>query len=235
MAFDRYRVLAVVPARGGSKGIVRKNLQEINYQSLIAITSTFIQTIDWIDRAIVSTDDEQILEEARRVGLEVPFVRPADLAQDNSRSIDMWAHALIESEKHFDTEFHLSILLEPTSPIRKAGDLESVMRKIVEGCFDSVFTVSASDSKAHPLKQLKIQNGRVYNYLSKGGEITARQQLESVYHRNGVAYVMTRDALLEKRPIVGDNSSVVVIREPTINIDTYEDLELARYYFSKST
>lgn len=117
MSFRSHTVLAVVPARGGSKGIPRKNLRTIGGRSLVAHA-------DWIDAAVFSTDDAEIAEEGRHNGLKVSFMRPPRLAHDRAGSIAVWRHAWLASESHFGARFDLSVLLEPTSPMRRPEDVE---------------------------------------------------------------------------------------------------------------
>ena len=119
MAWQGRKVLAVVPARGGSKGIPRKNLCKVGGMSLIAHAARTARALDWIDRAVLSTDDEEMADEGRRHGLEVPFLRPAELASDTASGVDVWRHAWLESERHYGCRFDLSVLLQPTTPLRR--------------------------------------------------------------------------------------------------------------------
>ena len=232
MSYKGYNVLAVIPARGGSKGIPRKNLCKAGGISLVARAVKFTKALMWIDRVVLSTDDREIAEEGRKYGAEVPFLRPLELAGDTSKSVDVWRHALIEVEKYYNTSFEISILLEPTSPFREPRHMEEVVEKLVEGGYDSVLTVSETDSKGHPLKQMVIKDNRVGYYDDAGKDIIARQQLTPVYHRNGVAYAIMRKCLVEQKTIIGANASAVIIDEPLVNIDTKHDLMIAQFLMS---
>jgi CMP-N-acetylneuraminic acid synthetase len=101
MSYKGFNILAVIPARGGSKGIPRKNLRLIAGISLVGHAVKTAQSVKWIDQIIVSTDDEEIAEESRKYGAQVPFMRPPELAGDNAGSADMWKHAWLESEAYF--------------------------------------------------------------------------------------------------------------------------------------
>ena len=125
------KILCVVPARGGSKSIPRKNLQVVAGVSLVGRAALIIQELDYIDRAIVSTDDIEIAEEAVKYGLEAPFMRPERLSQDLSTSLDMWKHAWISAENYYDEIYDVSILLEPTSPLRRPEDITTTVNKII--------------------------------------------------------------------------------------------------------
>jgi CMP-N-acetylneuraminic acid synthetase len=229
MSYKGYNVLAVIPARGGSKGIPRKNLCKAGGISLVARAVKFTKALMWIDRVVLSTDDREIAEEGRKYGAEVPFLRPLELAGDTSKSVDVWRHALIEAEKYYNTTFDISILLEPTSPFREPRHVEEVVKKLVDGDYNSVLTVSETDSKSHPLKQMVIKDNHVGYYDDAGKDIIARQQLTPVYHRNGVAYAVTRKCLVEQKTIIGSNASAVIIDEPLVNIDTEQDLKKAHF------
>ena len=120
-------------------------------------------------------------------------------------------------------------MLQPTSPMRKPEHITETLKKLVDGNYDAVWTVSETDSKGHPLKQLVINNDKLRYYDKRGKKIIARQQLKPVYHRNGIAYALTRECILKKKTIHTDNSSAVVINDILVNIDTEFDLMLADY------
>ena len=221
------RILAVVPARGGSKGIPLKNIHPLAGKPLIAYTAEVVRALDWIDCAVVSTDSEKIAQAARAAGLAVPFLRPESIAGDRIADWDVLVHALGECERLHGGVYDVVLMLQPTSPFRTAAQVEATARKLIAGNYDAVWTLSLTDSKAHPLKQL-ILNGEFVDYYDpRGAEIIARQQLTPVYHRNGVAYAITRQCLLEQGSIKGRRCSAVVIEGPVANIDTHLDLRIA--------
>jgi CMP-N-acetylneuraminic acid synthetase len=223
-------VLAVVPARGGSKGIRLKNLREVGGRSMVARVGEVIQAIKEIDRAVVSTDHAGIAEAAERAGIAAPFYRPHDLSGDVVGDYEVLAHALQAAEAADQRQYDIVVMLQPTSALRTAGEVSAAIRMLVEGQWDSVWTVSPTDSKAHPLKQLTVSNGGGLDYYDPAGaRIVARQQLEPVYHRNGVAYVMTRECLFEQRTIRGAKAGALVLTRPHISIDTELDISLAEF------
>lgn len=224
------RVLAIVPARGGSKGIRLKNLREVGGISLVARAGILASEVEEIDRAVVSTDHEAIAAAAEAGGLSAPFRRPEALSGDRIADWDVLHHALQEMERLDDVVYDIILMLQPTSPGRTAEDVRESLRMLVAGAFDSVWTLSQTDSKSHPLKQLtRAEDGSFGYYDSRGAQIIARQQLDKVYHRNGVAYAITRDCLERQRSIMGSKPGALVIDRPLVNIDTEIDLAWAEF------
>jgi CMP-N,N'-diacetyllegionaminic acid synthase len=233
MSIHGKTVLVVVPARGGSKGILKKNLQLVDGKSLIARAAEVARELAWVDQAVISTDDEEMMAEGVRHGLVAPFIRPSSLSGDSSSAASMWKHAVIEAEAYFGCTFDYTALLEPTSPFRKAKHVLQAIETLIFSGYDSVISVSETDSKAHPLKQLVIDHGKLGSYEQDGDLIVARQQLNPVYHRNGVVYAIEREALLKGKPILGENTAALLISEPVVNIDTQFELELANWMEQK--
>jgi CMP-N-acetylneuraminic acid synthetase len=228
VAWHGDQVLAVVPARGGSKGIPRKNLREVGGLSLIARTARVIRQLEWIDHAVISTEDEGMREEGRRFGLEAPFARPAALADDHIRGPDVLAHAWTECERIYRVRFEYALYLEPTSPLRRPEDVERTFQVLAEGPFDSACTVSRSPGHFTPHKCLLIDEaGLVRFYLDEGRNITARQQIPPYYYRNGAAYAVKRAPFRHTGLVIGERTAAVVIDRPLINIDDPLELEFA--------
>jgi CMP-N-acetylneuraminic acid synthetase len=136
-------------------------------------------------------------------------------------------HALEATEAVDGRQYDILVMLQPTSVLRTADEVTATIRMLVGGQWDSVWTVSITDSKAHPLKQLTISDGALDYYDPAGARIVARQQLQPVYHRNGVAYAMTRACLVEQRTIMGARAGALVLESPHISIDTEWDISLA--------
>jgi len=221
--YKNQRTLAVVPARGGSKGVHLKNLHPLCGKPLLAYTADVIHQLAYFDRAVVSTDHQQIAQVAREHNLSVVY-RPEELSGDRIGDWDVLDHALREAEREDGVLYDVVVMLQPTSPLRKAEHDRATIEKCVDGNWDAVWTVSPTDLKYHPLKALIIdENGAMDLYDARGKQIIARQQLQPVYHRNGVAYALTRDCILNQKTIMGANWSAVVIEEPQISIDTLED------------
>ena len=229
------RVLAVVPARGGSKGIPLKNLREVGGVPLVARVGHLLRELGFVDRAIVSTDHAGIARVAEAAGLAAPFMRPEDLSGSTIGDQQVLEHALREMERLDGVRYDIAIMLQPTSPSRTADQVRMAATMLVEGGYDAVWTVSPTDGKAHPLKQLaRSEDGRLGFYDPAGAAITARQQLPPVFHRNGIAYVFTRDCLLNQKTIMGANTGALIIEGPIANIDTEFDLEYANWLLARN-
>lgn len=219
------RVLAVVPARGGSKGIPLKNLRQIRGQTLVARVGAIIAAIPEIDRSVVSTDHEDIAEEAESAGIDAPFRRPPELSGDQVGDYDVLIDALGRVETLDQCRYDIVLMLQPTSPLRTPAHVTATLRMLVDGRWDSVWTVSPTDTKAHPLKQLVLSaDGALDYYDPRGAQIIARQQLTAVYHRNGIAYAMTRECLVEQKAIKGERNGALVVDGEHVSIDTERDL-----------
>jgi CMP-N,N'-diacetyllegionaminic acid synthase len=219
------RILAVCPARGGSKGIPLKNLKLFRGEPLVAHVGHIVSVLPMIDRAVVSTDHDGIAKTAEASGLGAPFRRPAELSGDQVADAAVLAHALEEMERRDDVRYDIVVMLQPTSPLREPEHVEGAIRMLVDGDWDAVWSVSETDSKSHPLKQLTVEQERLDYYDPAGAEIIARQQLSPVYHRNGVAYALTRRCLVEIGSIKGPRTGAFVIDGEMISIDTMSDLE----------
>jgi CMP-N-acetylneuraminic acid synthetase len=223
------RVLAVVPARGGSKGIPLKNLALVNGRPLISYTLDVALQMDWIDMISVSTDHKKIMDEVDHYPAVHCVERPKDLSGDRIGDMPVLNHALGVCERISQNKFDVVLMLQPTSPIRTIDQIEICTIKLIEGLWESVWTVSETDLKYHPLKQLVINTEDRMNFFVPGGnKVIARQQLEKTYFRNGICYAFTENAIRSSDSVwVKNSTSVVVTNEPFVNIDSYEDLQLA--------
>lgn len=227
-------VLAVVPARGGSVGIKLKNLRKIQGIPLVGVVGKVLERINFVDRAIVSTDSEEIAEVAESFGLSAPFRRPENLSGNRIGDWDVLVHALRTMENLDQRQYDIVLMLQPTSPFRTPEHVERCTTKLINDRFDAVWSVSETDSKGHPLKQLLVdESGSLDYYDSDGAKIIARQQLKPVFHRNGVAYAISRECLLDQKTIKGTRTGAIVIDEPLANIDTELDLEWAEFLAPK--
>ena len=231
--FAGHSVLAVVPARGGSKGIPRKNLRKVGGVSLVGRVGDLARSMDWLDATVLSTDDAEIAEEGRRHGLDVPFMRPSDLAGDLAGSHVVWRHALIAAEAHYRKQFDISILLEPTSPLRRAEDVEATIEALLVGAHKSAVTVSPVPAHFTPHKCLTVSEGRIGFYHPDGAQHVSRHTIPTYYFRNGSCYALHRVTLLQEHIIIGDDCAAVIINRPLVNIDDPFDLELAEFLLKR--
>ncbi len=234
MARHGLSILAVVPARGGSKSIPRKNLCEVGGVSLVGRAGQIAASLGWIDHAVISTDDEEIRDEAVRHGLAAPFLRPAELSGDKATSVDMWRHAWTACEAEYGMTFDVSVLLEPTSPLRTAEDVTRTVDTLVEGGHAAAATVSPTPAHFTPHKTLTVDDGgRIGFYLATGAQHALRQTIPPYYHRNGLCYALRRKTLVEDGHILEDDCAAVVVERPVVNIDEPFELELAEWLLGR--
>lgn len=236
MSLRGQNILAVVPARGGSKSIPRKNLKEVGGVSLVGRAARIARSLDWIDAAILSTDDAEIAEEGRRHGLDVPFLRPDELSGDTATSIDMWRHAWQAAEEHYGKRFDISVLLEPTSPMRRAEDVARTVEALLDNDAPAAATVSPTPAHYTPHKTLTVDGeGRIGFYLEGGAKHSLRQGIPAYYHRNGLCYAVRRDHLVDHGLIIDRDAVAVIVDRHVVNIDDPFELELAEWLLSRET
>jgi CMP-N-acetylneuraminic acid synthetase len=222
-------VLAVCPARGGSKGIPLKNIRPIGGVPMVGHVGKVVKGVPEIDRAVISTDHDKIAEVAQQYGLDAPFRRTEELSGDRIADLPVLVQALQECERIDRRRYDIVLMLQPTSPLRKPKHVRDTIRMLADGSWDAVWTVSETDSKNHPLKQLTAEGGQLGYYDPAGARIIARQQLKPVYHRNGIAYAFTRECLLEQGTIMGARTGVLVLDGHFVSIDTEWDCALVEF------
>lgn len=227
------RVIAVVPARSGSKGLPGKNMARIAGVSLIGHAGRCLAELPWLDRAIISTDDSDYAAEGQRHGLESPFLRPAELSSDLAGAVDTMVHAVSASESHYGERYDIVLIVEPTSPLRRSSDIEECVRLLVSSSADSVVTVSCLPKKFHPHKVFALDGGRIGFYEEQGAGVTNRQELGDLFWRNGACYALTRECLFDRRRIITEDSRALVIDRELANIDDPIELEWARFLYAK--
>jgi len=163
----------------------------------------------------------------------VPFMRPEPISGDRIPDWPVLHHALNATEEDDNETYDIIVMLPPTSPLRKPEHITMTVEKLIDGNYDAVWTLSETDSKYHPYKQLTLEDGLVGYYDDKGAQIIARQQLSSTYYRNGVAYAVSRNCLINSKSIKGHKTSAIIIDDPIVNIDTEFDFKLAEILIEK--
>ena len=231
--YKNKKILAIIPARGGSKGIKLKNLKTINKIPLVVIAGNFSKKIKFIDQTIVSTDNKSIKRICEKNNLEVPFYRPKFLSGDRVSDIAVIYNVLKAAEKLYRTKYDIILLLQPTSPLRQRIHITTAIKKLVNEKLDAVWSVSKTDTKNHPLKQLNIKNNRLIFYDKKGKDIIARQQLRNTYQRNGIVYALNRSCVLNQKKLMGNKTGALLIKSPSISIDTQFDIKLCELIINK--
>ena len=226
------KILAVVPARGGSKRIPKKNLKRINGRSLIRIAKECIDNTKFIDHALISSDNDEIIKEAKINGLNTYFKRPKTLSGDLIGDIPVLKHALKEAEKKNNCVFDFVIMLQPTAPNRKPSHLHKVIKKIVDEKLDSVWTIHKVEKQFHPDKQLIInENAKSLEYFTRNGRnITTNQEVGTSFMKNGICYAFSRKHVLNAENLLAKINGFILVKGLIVNIDTYKDLKEAKKY-----
>lgn len=221
------KILAIIPARGGSKGIKLKNLKKINNLTLIEhVKKNCLDKLgDLIDCSIVSTDNYKILKHSKSIGLDAPFLRSKKLSGDLVDINLVIADALIKAEKIFKKNFDIIILIEPTCPLRNFINIKKMIKKLIKSTLHSVWIISKIDNKFNPLKQIQLKNNKITFFSKNGAKIFARQQLGQTYIRNGEGYAIKKKFFLKKKNIYSNKVGYILSNEPAISIDTMSDLK----------
>jgi CMP-N-acetylneuraminic acid synthetase len=225
---DPPKILAVIPARGGSKGVVRKNIRPICGKPLIAYTiETALAARHLLHRTIVSTDDSEIAAVARDHGAEVPFLRPADLAGDKVPTLPVLQHAVSFIEAQDDIKLDWVLLLQPTAPLRALQDIEASLKVADQNNCDSVISVVQVFAE-HPILMKRIENNQLLHYCIEEKEGTRRQDYQPpAYMRNGAIYLTRRDVLMDKDSIWGQVIRPYVMpAERSVSIDNELEVKL---------
>lgn len=218
------RILAVCPARGGSKGVKFKNLRPVAGVPIVARVGHLVRELPEIDRAVVSTDHDEIAHVAEESGLAAPFRRPEALSGDRIGDVDVLRHALETMERIDGARYDVVLMLQPTSPLRTAAHVRATYVKLVDEGLDAVWTVSPADLKYHPKKALVVgEGGSLAYYDPDGGAVIARQQLVPVYFRNGLSYAFSRPCIAERGTIMAPRSGAVITDGHAVSIDTEKD------------
>lgn len=213
------KILAVITARGGSKGIPKKNIKMLGGKPLIVWTIEAAKNAKYLTDFILSTDDAEIAEVARGFGCPIPFVRPEELASDSAKSIPVVQHALTWMKENQNKEYDYLMILQPTSPFRTSDDIDQAIQKIVDTNSDSVMgMVKLVDFSIPKLKRLEDSDVIKPWLEEEGKESKSRHELADVYKRNCAIY-LTRTDLIMAGDLFGTISRAFVM-PPERSIDT---------------
>ena len=221
-------ILGVIPARGGSKGIRRKNLAPLGGRPLLAHTCDAARGSRTLTRVMVSTDDDEVAAEAMKLGIEVPFLRPAALAGDDTPMLDVLVDLLSTLAGRQSYRPGAVVLLQPTSPFRRAEHIDAAVDAFLGSGADSVVSVVAVPHQFTPSSLMRLDGDRLVP-AQDGPAAVRRQDKPQLFARNGPAVVVIRTSvLLEQRALYGaDTRALVMSREDSLDIDDAFDLELA--------
>jgi len=220
------RIIAVIPARSGSKGLPGKNILLLAGKPLIAHTIEAARTAHSIQRVLVSTESPEIAQIARQYGAEVPFLRPPELALDETPTLPVLQHVLSQLQALEGCAPEVIVLLQPTSPLRVAADIDRAVIMLEQTQADSVVSLCVADH--HPASMKRVEQGRVLPFLDDAPECVRRQDLPPVYRLNGAIYATRRRVLLETNRILGrDTRALIMDADSSVDIDTPLDLKVA--------
>ena len=231
MPVDNPKVLAVIPARGGSKGVLRKNIRMVAGKPLIAYTiAAALAVKNRLHRLIVSTDDAEIAVVAQGYGAEVPFMRPADLGGDRVPMVPVLKHAIQAIEEMDGIKLDWVLLLQPTCPFRAPEDILAALELAAAGGCDSVISV-VQVLAHHPILMKKIENDRLLPFMIEEVEGTRRQDYNPpAYMRNGSIYLTRRDNLMNNHSIWGNVIRPYIMpEERSVNVDSEMDMKLVEF------
>ena len=228
------KILAVIPARGGSKGIKDKNIYPLAGKPLIYYSLDACTKSKLITDIIVSTDSKKIKKIVKDFGLEIPFMRPDHLATDDSLAIPTVIHAVNEMEILNKINYDYVIMIQPTAPLRTSEDIDNSLNLLINEDTDSIISIVDVDNY-HPIKMKLVKENRLYDFQESGLENPPRQSLPKVYIVNGAIYAMKRDVLIVGQTFKGESCLPFIMpQERSVNIDNLPDFTVAEHYLSGS-
>jgi CMP-N-acetylneuraminic acid synthetase len=221
-------ILGVIPARGGSKSVPRKNIAPVAGLPLIAYTINAAKVSRRLTHFVVSSEDPEIIAVAQQYGAPAPFVRPAELATDEAPTLPVVQHAVREMEAREGLAFDYIVLLQPTTPLRTGGDIDAALDKLVATGADSVISVCEVGAY-HPARMRLIEDDRLVDLpVKEPKEMLRRQDLPPVYIRNGAIYAVRREVVMEGSSMAGQVCRPYLMDpERSVNVDSRLDLLLA--------
>lgn len=216
-----HKVLALITARGGSKGLPRKNVLLAGGKPLLAWTVDAAISAECVDRVVLSSDDHEIMDAARSAGCDVPFCRPAHLASDVATSIDVVLHALNQLPG-----YEYVVLLQPTSPLRTAADIDAAFELMIESGAPSCLSVCDVDQSPYWMYRV-VAGNKLERLLSEVDMVTRRQDLPPIYVLNGAIYIAHIDWLRANKSFISEDTVAYVMpKERSLDIDTAQDFDI---------
>ncbi len=218
------RILAVIPARGGSKGIPGKNIKNLAGKPLLAYTAEAALGAKLLDKVVLSSDDQEIIALGKKLGIEVPFIRPEHLAQDATPTLPVVLHAL-EYYESMGEFFDAVCLLQVTTPFRRASFINEAVQKFADEGGDSLVSVKEVPHQFNPHWTFKIDDSGFLQIATGDREIISRrQELPQVFHRDGSIYLTKTSVLKSQQSLYGKTIAYILSPESSyVNIDTNED------------
>lgn len=218
-------ILAIIPARGGSKGVKMKNLKMLNNTPLIAHTILASKNSEFINRTVVSTDNIEIANISKKFGAEIPCLRPEKLAQDNSLTIDSVFHMLnyLKKKENYNPKYVL--LLQCTSPLRNEVHIDEAIKKLLSSNFDGI--ISICEAEVNPYWTNILKQERLQYFIEEGKNIKRRQDLPPIYRYNGAIFLAKTEVLKKEKTFEVENlTGYIMDRESSIDIDSEFDFKI---------
>jgi len=228
MPLEFEKIVTVIPARGGSKSLPMKNIMMLNDKPLIQYSIDYSLASELVWKTVVSTDSEEIAEVSRKLGAEVPFIRPDDLAEDLTPDYPVFYHALRKLEELYETRIDILVLLRPTSPLRPDRLIEQSI-DLLKKYPDATSVRSVTKIKQHPYRSWIVEDTYIYGYEKSVNEPynLPRQLLPPVFYQTGDIETMRRETILSGS-ISGEKVVPLIIQpEDMVDIDNIEDMRLA--------
>ncbi len=230
---DNFRLLGIVPARGGSKRLPKKNLTIFDNKPLVSRAIETALAAERLDRVVVSSDDEDILRIARDYDPDIALERPAEISHDTSLAIEYVQHALRVLEGQGEAPFDAVCLIQPSSPLTRPSDVDATIELLQRSDVDSAVSVSKLDQEFHPLKLKVLDGDRLLPYIEEERGRMAAHEIPAIYTRNGSVYVTRREAIDEGK-VIGDQClGHVMPRELSIDINDEIDLAFAEFMLNR--
>ncbi|WP_416176248.1 cytidylyltransferase domain-containing protein [Clostridium sp.] len=232
IVINNKKVLAIIPARGGSKGIPRKNIKNINGRPLISYSIEEARKSKYIDKLIVSTEDSEIAKISKKFGAEIPFLRPKELSKDTTPGIEPILHA-VSWFKNKGITFDYVMCLQCTSPFRKYSQIDKAIEVLIEKNGDSI--VSVCESEITPYWMKKIEYGKLKDFLDNNIFYSRRQDAPKVYRLNGAIYMTKTDVLIKYKNWYTENTLPYVMDEiSSIDIDNMLDFKFVEFLMKEN-
>lgn len=228
---ENKKILAIIPARGGSKGIPRKNVKAISGKPMIQYTIEAAKECPYIDKVVVSTEDVEIADISMRAGAIVPFSRPEELATDEAKTIDVVMHAVEFYERKAE-RFDIIVLLQPTSPLRNAEDITKALEYFMRNEQRSLVTVSEVSESPILMRNFNKEN-KLEKILEEDSDVR-RQDMKKFYRINGAIYINKASELNANTSFNDNEMGFVLTQEHGIDVDEPQDLVVAEYYLSQA-
>lgn len=226
-------MIAIIPARAGSKGLPKKNTKPLNGLPLIGHTIVEASKSQHISDIIVSTDSREIADIAIKIGAQVPFLRPNELAQDNSKAIDVYIYTIDRLNNEFGYKIHNFIVLQPTSPLRSFSDIDAAIDKFQQYQADSIISVTEASHPPAWAKKIR-KDETLEDYFPHKSSNRNRQEIEKAYMPNGAIFIFNASKLkAEYRYYFEKTYPFIMPAERSIDIDTELDFNIVEYLMEK--